>query len=134
MSIFQWLLEYAIAYLRERAGLTSEVEIKLAMKAMVEVRMKQATPDAADAFVDHYRRAFLKEQRAGLVDLVTPMAIKKRFIEFEAKLHQKSQCGWRSCQQRNDLHGMKRASTPLTHGRMPRDSETRVRDRTELLP
>ena len=39
--------------------------MELAIQAMNEVKMKSATADAAEAFVDAYRRAYLKELRAG---------------------------------------------------------------------
>ena len=85
-NAFKVLTQYFIDYIKSKAGLTKQVEIELAVKAVNAVRMKSSTREAAQAFIDAYRRAYLKEQRADLVDLGVK-GVTRRFVEFQDKLH-----------------------------------------------
>jgi hypothetical protein len=84
--LFKSLLELMLAILEKEVGLNQEMKAEIAMEKMIAVSMPASGgAKEAEALLSDYRRAYLAELRAGLVEF-TPLAISRRLMEFRSKL------------------------------------------------
>ncbi len=83
---YRVLYDYLLAYMEKSVGLTPEKKVEIALASMSRVGMADHSgPADAEKFVSDYKRAYLLELRAGLVE-DTPVSTTKRLYEMRQKM------------------------------------------------
>ena len=81
------LLDYVVSYLERRAGLSHKRKIDLALESMTNVRMSEGgSLEEIERFCTEYRRAYLKQVRARIIDESHEVSVLRLVYEMKNKL------------------------------------------------